>query len=236
MGILSRFTDIMKANINSVLDKAEGKNADLLLEQYIRDAKDNLEEVKSETAGVIADETAAGRKVASLGEEVARLAKFAEQAVLAGSDEDAKQFLAGKASAESQKADAEKAYAAAQLNSDHMRQLTKKLSADIEAAQGKLGELKGKLDIAKQQEKMNDLAGKLSSAGAQFSDYDRLADAVQKRIDAVDAKAQLDTELDQNSPLDALKDKYSAASAAVSSTLDDELAALKAKLGGQKQQ
>ena len=45
LGILSRFTDIMKANVNSVLEKAEDKNADKLLRKYIQDAKDDLADV-----------------------------------------------------------------------------------------------------------------------------------------------------------------------------------------------
>ena len=75
MGILSRFKDIMSANINSVLEKAESKNADKILENYLRDAKENLEEVAAETAGVIADEMAAARKVADLEEEIGKLSR-----------------------------------------------------------------------------------------------------------------------------------------------------------------
>jgi phage shock protein A len=232
MGILTRFADLMKANINSALEKVEGDNADKLLEQYIRDAKANLEEVKSETAGVIAEETAAGRKVAALDEEIARLASYAEKAVLAGNDDDAKKFLTGKATAEAQKADAEKAYAQAQINSDRMRQLTKKLGEDIAEAQTKLDELKGKLEVVEQQEKMDTLAKKISSVDGQFSDYERLADAVQKRIDAIDAKAELNNELNNANDLEFLKNKYAdTAVDSTSSSVDSELAALKAKLG-----
>ncbi len=233
MGILSRFTDLMKANINTALEKAEGKNADKLLEQYIREARQNLDAVKSETAGVIAEEMAAGRRVASFDEEIARLAGYAEKAVLAGNDDDAKKFLAGKDAAESKKTDAEKAYAQAQINSDRMRQLTQKLTEDIRAAGTKLDELKGKLDVALQQEKLNELSEKMAGLSDGASDYESIADAVQKRIDSIDAKAQLNAELNESGDLDSLKEKYGETNdaAAASSSLDDELAALKAKLG-----
>ena len=51
MGILQRFSDIMSANINSLLSGAEEKNAGKLLEKYLADARANLEELKSETSG-----------------------------------------------------------------------------------------------------------------------------------------------------------------------------------------
>ena len=50
MGILQRFSDIMSANINSLLSGAEEKNAGKLLEKYLADARANLEELKSETS------------------------------------------------------------------------------------------------------------------------------------------------------------------------------------------
>lgn len=233
MGILSRFSDLMKANINTLLEKAEGKNADKLLEQYIREARQNLDTVKSETAGVIAEEMAAGRRVASFDEEMLKLSGYAEKAVLAGNDEDARRFLAGKDAAMQKKADAERDYAQAQINSDRMRQLTKKLMDDIEVASGRFNELKGKLEVAKQQEKLNDLSDKISGLSNGAADYDSLAEAVQKRIDAVDAKAQLNRELNSDGELDALKDKYgaSALNDAAGSSVDSELAALKARLG-----
>lgn len=231
MGILSRFGDIMSANINAVLDKAEQKNADKLLEQYLREAKSNLEQVKAETAAIIADEMAAGRKVTALEDEITKLSLYAEQAVLAGNDADALKFLEGKNTAVEQKVEAEKAYELAQQNSDKMRQLTKKLINDVNEADAKLAELKGKLAVAKQAEKMNELQDKMASTAGDFSDYDRLADAVQKRIDAADAKAELDKTLNESYDINALKEKYDVAQAEASTSASDELAALKAKLG-----
>ena len=56
--IITRFADIMSANINSVLSKAEAKNADKLLENILPTPGDDLDQLKSETAAVIAEEMA----------------------------------------------------------------------------------------------------------------------------------------------------------------------------------
>ncbi len=232
MGILSRFGDIMSANVNALLEKAEAKNADKLLEKYLRDARENLEQVKAETAAIIADEMAAGRKVTALEEEIAKLDKYSEQAVLADNDADAVKFLEAKSKAAAQKAEAEKAYALAQQNSDRMRQMTKKLIADVGEADAKLKELQGKLAVAKQTERMNELNEKMSSAGGvDISDYERLSDAVQKRIDAADAKATLNDQLDAEYDINKLKEKYNEEESVKAAGVNDELAALKAKLG-----
>lgn len=56
MGILARFTDIIQANVNAVLDKMEDPAK--MIDQYLRELTDNLAEVKRETAGVMAEEPA----------------------------------------------------------------------------------------------------------------------------------------------------------------------------------
>ncbi len=232
MGILTRFKDIMSANINSLLTKAEGKNADKLLENYLREAKDNLEQVKAETAGVIADEMACARKVTAHDEEIVKMQNYAEQAVAAGNDGDAVKFLEAKNKAAAAKAEAEQAYAVAKNSSDRMRELTKKLIGDIGEADAKLGELKSKLAVAEQTEKMNELNDRMSQMGSGVSNYDSLVDAVQNRIDEADAKAALNKELSTDTDMESLKAKYTETSADGSNTsVQDELAALKAKLG-----
>ncbi|MBR5502212.1 MAG: PspA/IM30 family protein [Oscillospiraceae bacterium] len=234
MGILSRFADIMNANITALLEKAETENADVLLEKYLRDAKQDLAELKTETAAIIAEEMAAGRKVNALEKEIETLTKYAEQAVLAGNDGDALKFLEGKAAAVKEKAIAEELYAGAKANSDRMRELTKKLMADINTAATKLAELKGKLAVAEQAEKMEERNDRLSaSLGSGMARFDSLVDAVERRIDEIDAKKGLNKELSDEFSMDSLKEKYSTAEAAATAAegLSAELAALKAKLG-----
>ena len=51
MGILTRFTDIMKSNINALLDKCEDPAK--MIDQTLRDLREDLAEVKKETANIV---------------------------------------------------------------------------------------------------------------------------------------------------------------------------------------
>ena len=230
MGILQRFTDIMSANINSLLSNAEEKNAGKLLEKYLADARANLEELKAETSAIIADEMAAGRRVAANNEEIAKFDRYAEQAVMAGNDDDARKFLDAKSQLTAKKADLENAYQLAKDNSDKMRQMTRKLMDDISAAEGKMGELRAKLTVAENKEKMDDLMHKVAGR-TDLAGFENMMEAVQKRIDAVDAKAALNEELADTMDIKKLEEKYSEKAAAVSASVEADLAALKARLG-----
>ena len=68
MGILERFTDIIKANINDLLDKAEDPAK--MIDQYLRDMTEDLTEVKRETAGVMAEETRSKRMLEDNNREI----------------------------------------------------------------------------------------------------------------------------------------------------------------------
>ena len=50
MGVIQRFKDIMSANINALLDKAEDPSK--MIDQYMRNLQDDLQKVKEETASV----------------------------------------------------------------------------------------------------------------------------------------------------------------------------------------
>ena len=94
MGIFTRFRDIVSANINSMLDKAE--DPDKMIKLMIREMEDTLIELKSSCAGVIAGRKKIERKL----EEV--LAKYnlwnerAELAVAKGRDGLAREALVEK--------------------------------------------------------------------------------------------------------------------------------------------
>ena len=81
MGILSRFKDIMSANINALLDKAE--DPEKMIDQTMRNLTADLAKVKEETAAVMADEKRAKRELDECNAEMAKLQSYAEKAVMA---------------------------------------------------------------------------------------------------------------------------------------------------------
>ena len=120
MGILDRFTDIIKANINDLLDRAEDPAK--MIDQYMRELTDNLAEVKEETAAVMAEESRTKRLVDQNAAEVAKYQGLARRALEAGNEGDARVFLAKKQELESKGQALSTTYEAAKANAQKMRQ------------------------------------------------------------------------------------------------------------------
>lgn len=154
MGVLSRFKDIMSANINSLLDKAE--DPEKMVDQILRNPNKDLANVKEETAEIMADEKKAKRDLDEVNAEVAKLETYAEKAVLAGNDDDATKFLAEKARVAEKQAALQQAYDLfAVSNSTKMRRMHDKLVEDIRDLEARRDTVKAKVKVAKTQDKIN---------------------------------------------------------------------------------
>ena len=94
MGILTRFKDIMSANINALLDKCE--DPEKMIDQYMRNLESDLGKVKAETASVMAEETRCKRELDECTADVAKYQSYAEKALRAGNEADARTFLEKK--------------------------------------------------------------------------------------------------------------------------------------------
>ena len=94
MGILTRFKDIMSANINALLDKCE--DPEKMIDQYMRNLESDLGKVKAETASVMAEETRAKRELDECTAQINKMQSYAEKALRAGNEADARSFLEKK--------------------------------------------------------------------------------------------------------------------------------------------
>ena len=103
MGIIGRFTNIMSANINALLDKAEDPAK--MIDQTLRQLANDLAAVKKETAGVMAEETRTRREADANQEAVKANMDLARKALHAGNEDHARVFLNKKNELEAQGVD-----------------------------------------------------------------------------------------------------------------------------------
>lgn len=226
MGVIQRFKDIMSANINAVLDKAE--DPEKMIDQYMRNLQDDLGKVKAETAAVMAEETRAKRELDECNQEVEKLQKYAEKAVAAGNDSDARLFLQKKQTVAAQQTALQQAYDSASANAAKMRQMHDKIVKDMENLNQRKAAIKAKVAAAKAQERVNQIGGSLKGVSNHMSAFDRMEEKANKMLDQANAMAELN-EAGQEDSIEDLMSKYDDVS---SSNVDDELAALKAKMSG----
>ena len=79
MGVFTRFSDIINANINAVLEKAE--DPEKIIRLMIQEMEDTLVEIRSSAAKCIADRKETGRHIAYLEREKEEWAGRAELAI-----------------------------------------------------------------------------------------------------------------------------------------------------------
>ncbi|MFH1481330.1 MAG: phage shock protein PspA [Pseudomonadota bacterium] len=94
MGIFSRFRDIINANINAMLDKAE--DPEKLIKLMIREIEDTLVEIKAACAGVMATRKRVQRELDQVQSRERDWSKNAELAVNKGRDDLAREALMAK--------------------------------------------------------------------------------------------------------------------------------------------
>ena len=225
MGILQRFKDIMASNINALLDKAE--DPEKMIDQTLRNLTKDLAEVKKETAAVMADEQRCKRELDEVNSEIAKMQAYAEKALLAGNEADAMKFLEQKNQLTAKQASLQQTYDVAAANAMKMRQMHDKLETDINQLDSRRDAIKAKMKVAKTQDRLNKMTNNLSDSASSMAAFDRMEAKANAMLDQANAMTELN-QTTQESGIDSLAAKYDAAPNAA---VQDELAAMKAKLG-----
>ena len=225
MGILQRFKDIMASNINALLDKAE--DPEKMIDQTLRNLTKDLAEVKKETAAVMADEQRCKRELDEVNSEITNMQAYAEKALLAGNEADAMKFLEQKNQLTAKQASLQQTYDVAAANAMKMRQMHDKLVTDINQLDSRRDAIKAKMKVAKTQDRLNKMTNNLSDSASSMAAFDRMEAKANAMLDQANAMTELN-QTTQESGIDSLAAKYDAAPNAA---VQDELAAMKAKLG-----
>lgn len=224
MGILSRFSDIMRSNVNAMLDKLEDPSK--MVDQMLLDLRKQLADVKNETAGVMADARSAQRRVDDMTAQINKYQTAAENALKSGNEDDARSLVSQKQQLEQTLIGLTQTAQLANDNANKMRQMHDKLVNDIAALEARRSSIKAKTAAAKAQEHVNKVLDGGTKASASIETFNRLEEKADKALDQAMAHADLNADINAGGDLAA---KY--AGGVANQSVDDELAAMKAKLG-----
>jgi phage shock protein A len=183
MGIFSRFSDIVNANINAVLEKAE--DPEKIIRLMIQEMEDTLVEIRSAAAKCIADRKELGRHIEHLDREEAEWARRAELAVRREREDLARSALAEK-----------------QAIGDRVGKMKKEhegLDGQLEKFNADITQLQGKLDDAKTRQRSIVIRHKTASSQLSARKHihsDRIDEMLfrfenaERRIDRVESEAE----------------------------------------------
>ena len=218
MGIFSRMTDIINANLNAMLDKAE--DPEKMVRLIIQEMEDTLVEVRSTSVRTLARKKELQRHIAHQQGEVTEWQRKAELALSKGREDLARAALAAKTRAGEAVVDHEKEL-------QHIADEIVKLDEDT-------AKLKAKLTDAKQRQKAIILRaqsadsrlkvkrqihdGRMDNAMLKFEQYEAKIDSVEAQLESY--------ELGQTR---SLRDQF--AELERNEKLDAELEQLKARVG-----
>ena len=221
MGFFNRMEKIFKANVNAALDKAE--DPEKMLNQITTDMQEQLIQVKQQVAASIANEKQLQNNYDEEQEQADRWEQKATLALQNGNEDPAKQALVRRnehaSIATRYKEQWEKQKQTVEMSKENLRALERK----IEEARRKKDLLIARQRRAKAQKAIHETMTGMKDKSA-FAAFDRMEAKVGETEARADAAAEI-AELSHNS----LEEEFAALE---KGSVDDDLAALKAKLSG----
>lgn len=221
MSIFSRLTDIIQSNLNNLLDRAE--DPEKMIRLIIQEMEDTLVEVRSSTVKIIAEKKEIERRIADLTRERDEWDRKAEIALTRDREDLAKGALLAKGKAADQ----------AEALRQQLAQVDEalgKANEDIALLQAKLVDAKNreKALVARQQTAVNRVKvrerladDRINDALARFEQVERNLDELEGRVESYDVGRAR-----------SLAEEI--AELETAHKLDEELAALKARVAARK--
>ena len=225
MGIFSKFSTMVKSNINDLINRAE--NPEKMLNQIILDMRDQLAKAKREVAAAIADE----RKLrGQLDDEVKQSREWEKRAMLAvrqGRDDLAKQALVRQQEHAERASALDQTWRTQSAETEKLKGSLRQLNDKIEEAKRKRNLLIAKQKRAQAQRRIHETMSGLSDTSA-FEAFNRMAD----KIDEEERRSLAHAEVSEALAGDTLETEFlRLESGSEDAGVDDRLTALKAEMG-----
>ena len=225
MGIFSKFSTLIKSNINDLINRAE--NPEKMLNQIILDMRDQLAKAKREVAAAIADE----RKLrGQLDDEVKQSREWEKRAMLAvrqGRDDLAKQALVRQQEHAERASALDQTWRTQSAETEKLKGSLRQLNDKIEEAKRKRNLLIAKQKRAQAQRRIHETMSGLSDTSA-FEAFNRMAD----KIDEEERRSMAHAEVAEALAGDTLETEFLRLEAGSDDAgVDDRLTALKAEMG-----
>jgi phage shock protein A len=218
MSIFKRIKDISSATINDLIDKAEDPVK--MLSQYLRDMEKDIADAEVGVAKQISIEKRFKQQYEEAKEMVEKRAEQAMKALEAGNEDLARRALQDKKDHEEKSDDFKNQYDNAKSNADQLRQQLKEMKDEFNKLKNKKDTLVARAESAKAQKTINQaMSGFGKDNGAKG--FERMNDKVmQMEAEAEASRDMKDANKSLDDELDAIGED----------DVDDELAALKAKM------
>ena len=186
MGIFSRMSDIINANINAMLDKAEDPQK--MIRLIIQEMEDTLVEVRSSSVRVLAERKAAGRRLEQLEAEVRAWEGKARLAIGKGREDLARAALQEKHEIEDEVDAVGRELAATDEHIERLNDEIAKLQAKLNDAKAKKKALLIRSQTVESRIKVRRQVNRdaLDGAFARFEHFERRMDNLESQLDAMD--------------------------------------------------
>ncbi len=183
MGIFSRFSDIVNANINAVLEKAE--DPEKIIRLMIQEMEDTLVEIRSAAAKCIADRKEHRRHIEYLEREKSEWERRAELALRRDREDLARSALTEKQAIDDQ-------MAGLKLEAGHLDQQLEKFNADITQLQSKLNDakLRQRSIVIRHKTAKSQLSARQHIHSDRIDEMLYRFETAEKRIDRVESEAE----------------------------------------------
>lgn len=195
MGIFQRFFDLFRANAHDVADKLEDESK--MLKLMVLDMEADINKATTAIAGAIANEKALGRKLESAKARSDDWALKAQQALMAGREDLARQALAQKAVEDRNIQDLLPMHQSAAQQSIKLKEQLGVLRNKLNEAKSRQGTLIARAQSAKAMKNVNkQLSGVGGTAFGNFDKYEEKILALEAEADAYNELAGENVGLD----------------------------------------